>query len=444
MPRDQKYLPTVQTLDIEPSEVDVRIENFAEAIAQKILKAEADAINPNKITLGQVFGAYMSVRPIAAKTAKNYRQFFSLINDWANLPIHQIRQDMILDRHTELSVGGSTQANRCMRLLRALFNFAATYYETPSGKQIVGKNPVRILSAVRRWNKEKRRDRFIKPHELATWHATVQLIQNHAERDLILFLLFTGLRKSEGTHLRWADVDFDSGTFTVRDTKNGDDHCLPLSTYLYNLLVRRKAAAKGPYVFKSGARTMQPVCNQSYWHRFVSAKSGVEWSYHDLRRTFLTVADGLDIPKHIIKRLANHRTKDVTDGYLIQTADRLREPMQKVADKMLDLIVKQPNTFSVTVIEHRPELEPLKGWVEVRVLQILAQCGKPSMTTLEIHDALWTGDDEKRTRGSTGATVLRLEKRGYLVMVRRDKDCSKHYAISEGAKRMIANNEDRG
>ena len=54
---------------------------------------------------------------------------------------------------------------------------------------------------------------------------------------------------------------------------------------------------------------------------------------HDLRRTFITVADSLDIGRYALKRLVNHRMpNDVTAGYIISDVERLRDPMQDVSD----------------------------------------------------------------------------------------------------------------
>ena len=60
----------------------------------------------------------------------------------------------------------------------------------------------------------------------------------------------------------------------------------------------------------------------------VEKQSGAKFMLHDLRRTFLTVADLLNISSYAIKKLANHKmTSDVTAGYIISDAERLREPM---------------------------------------------------------------------------------------------------------------------
>ena len=60
---------------------------------------------------------------------------------------------------------------------------------------------------------------------------------------------------------------------------------------------------------------------------------------HDLRRTFITVAESCDIPVYALKGLVNHSMgTDVTAGYVVAGPDRLREPMQKVTDKFKELI----------------------------------------------------------------------------------------------------------
>ncbi len=56
-----------------------------------------------------------------------------------------------------------------MRVLRALFNFAAGQYEDAKGHSLIAENPVKRLSQTRAWYRVKRRQTYIKPHELAAW-----------------------------------------------------------------------------------------------------------------------------------------------------------------------------------------------------------------------------------------------------------------------------------
>lgn len=60
--------------------------------------------------------------------------------------------------------------------------------------------------------------------------------------------------------------------------------------------------------------------------------SGVVFTLHDLRRTFATVAEGLDIAGYTLKRLLNHTIHgDVTAGYIVTDVERLRGPMERIS-----------------------------------------------------------------------------------------------------------------
>ncbi|HAU0884427.1 TPA: integrase, partial [Legionella pneumophila] len=64
--------------------------------------------------------------------------------------------------------------------------------------------------------------------------------------------------------------------------------------------------------------------------------SGVSFTVHDLRRTFATTAESLDLPAYALKRLLNHKmNNDVTAGYIMRDVERLRKPMQRITDFLI-------------------------------------------------------------------------------------------------------------
>ena len=66
--------------------------------------------------------------------------------------------------------------------------------------------------------------------------------------------------------------------------------------------------------------------------------SGVPFMLHDLRRSFITVAESLDLSHYAIKRLVNHKISgDVTAGYVVPDVNRLREPMQRITDRIREI-----------------------------------------------------------------------------------------------------------
>ena len=78
--------------------------------------------------------------------------------------------------------------------------------------------------------------------------------------------------------------------------------------------------------------------------------SGVPFALHDLRRTFATIAESLDISTYAVKRLLNHSVdqNDVTSGYIVTDVERLRKPMQQIDNFILaaagELQTEQPST----------------------------------------------------------------------------------------------------
>ncbi|MGZ0019152.1 hypothetical protein [Nitrosomonas sp. wSCUT-2] len=78
----------------------------------------------------------------------------------------------------------------------------------------------------------------------------------------------------------------------------------------------------------------------------VIKESGISFTIHDLRRTFLTVAESLDIPAYAVKHLANHKmSNDVTAGYIVTDVERLRQPMQKITDYILKCAGYKPSAI---------------------------------------------------------------------------------------------------
>lgn len=252
---------------------------------------------------------------------------------------------MVEQRHIDLrgttrqGTTGEAQANTVMHILGTLLNFAAANYEI-DGKPIILVNPIKRLSNNRRWYPEYRRQTLIPDHKLPAWRNAVMSLRHTTVRDYLLLLLFTGLRRNEGATLRWADIDFDSKVLTVRSAiaKNGKEHRLPLSDFLFELLQRRyQERGNAEYVFPGRGNKPHLVDSDHVIHG-VAVKAECPFTLHDLRRTFLTVAERLALSYVVLKKLANHSGKnDTTFGYVVVDVERLREPMQRITNEFLRL-----------------------------------------------------------------------------------------------------------
>jgi integrase len=201
------------------------------------------------------------------------------------------------------------------------------------------------LGQARLWNVVDRRQNVLHIEDMPAWRQGLETISD-VGRYYLLLVLLTGLRRREAAPLRFSNVDTKMRTLTVRNTKNGRDHVLPLSTQLLALMERRRTAAvdrlqaaKWPaaavddaFLFP-GRNPDTCITEPKTLTQAIARACGVRTSIHDLRRTFATTAERLDISSYAVKRLLNHQNgNDVTDGYIITDAERLRRPMQQISD----------------------------------------------------------------------------------------------------------------
>lgn len=326
-----------------------RVELFSPEIARKkavsILGDMACGIDPNEnkrnqtvadITTKVAFDQYFEMKSNLTESSKTgYKRACDFyLAKWKNKPIAEITGEMVLMRHREIGErNGKATANSTFRYFRAVYNFAAAINDNlPS-------NPVAILTRTQSWNKVPRRQSIVPAHLFPEWWSAV-LRLGSTPRDILLTALFTGMRRSEILTLDWDNIDLLGRSITVPRTKNGDPLVLPLSDFLHELFSkRRQLVGNSQWVFPSNSQTGH-IQETKKMTACVSAEINHGFCMHDLRRTYITIAESLDIPHYALKRLLNHRTdNDITGGYIVINADRLRDPVERVAQKILEMAI---------------------------------------------------------------------------------------------------------
>lgn len=304
-------------------------------------------------TLLDAFTDFKIVRKnLKASTLYDYGRLMTVaFPDWHDKAIVSITKDMIAKRHSKIGEErGGPYANLAMRFLRSLLNFAMEQYETPDGESIIRFNPVSRLSRTRAWFPESRRQTVIKSHELAAWSKAVLDLKNDGVSpqsttiaDYLFCMIFTGLRRQEAATLQWSQVDLKGRTLTILETKNREPLVLPLTDFLHDLLDARKKISTSPYVFSGEGKSGYLIEPRKQMTKIMIA-SGITFTLHDLRRTFITTAESLDISAYAVKRLVNHKMSgDVTAGYIISDVERLRKPMQAITDYLLKCMDLKPS-----------------------------------------------------------------------------------------------------
>jgi len=303
-------------------------------------------------SLKDVLNLYLAERDLKPTTIKDYRYKLKLgFGDWFKRPVSEINESMVLARHKKISKTGKTTANTTMRVLRLTLNYAKAL-------KMIDSNPTQILSEARLWHKNKRKDRVIPSEHLKVWLEAVEALANERAKVYLLMILYMGFRSKEALKLEWSHVDLESNTITVYGTKNHSNHKLPIPTVLQQHIKALKGiTGGGPWVFAStvkiqGAITGRPMAVPTKQIKAVTKACGVEFSSHDCRRTFATIAEAVNLPLTMIKRLMNHSTSnDVTGGYIITEESTLRVAILRVAINKVAAHIQAKVTHQDNVIK---------------------------------------------------------------------------------------------
>jgi integrase len=352
-------------------------------LEQSIKDAEEAQKKLRTLTLRKAFEDYVHDKQIKKSTAYVYKcDLFKCLADWLDEPICGITRDMVTERFDNISrkQNHKGQANHVMRILRAILNYAASTYEDHEGKPLIAVNPVRRLSQLKKWNKLPRRQDVISDANLPAWFGAIQSLNQEIVRDYLLLMIFTGLRAQEAARLKWENVDFKNDMFTVKDTKNGTDHTLPMTATLKSMLKIRWASRKNKYVFP-GQVEHKHLVDIRYHIKEVEKQSKVKFTPHTLRRTFTTIAGRL-LPEYTVKRLTNHiNGADTTQGYVVIEVEKLREPMDIIDEHIqVNAALKKP--------AQRKEKESGKVLVMQRNARGKKSAGSPSQVGRQLIPSL--------------------------------------------------------
>jgi integrase len=313
--------------------------------AQEVLAELYRGVDPkarakSNPTLGEVLAAYLEARAsLRPASQRDYRVLIeTYLGAWLDRPLREINRDMVEARHRAIRAevqgrgryDGSSAANSAMRVLRVLWNWQADRDPT------LGPNPVRLRQS---WFPVERRTRYVNAEQLPEFYQAVRALQNPIHRDLILLLLFAGLRLGEASSLTWESVDLRERVLRVPavKTKAGRRLDLPMSDMVFGIFLERQRLGRERYVFPANTAS-QHVEDLHYPLMQVAATTRIRVSPHDLRRSFITAAESTDISPLALRALVNHSLgSGVTEGYIQMTPERLREPAQKVTDRLKTL-----------------------------------------------------------------------------------------------------------
>lgn len=153
----------------------------------------------------------------------------------------------------------------------------------------------------------------------------------------VMLALATGARASNIRFLRWEDVDHDTWTLTIRETKNGTARYLPVVGPAQAALQAHFEAdpTKEGWVFK-GARDDAPGTFDSAWQAVRKAAGLEDFRFHDLRHTTASYLTQSGAGLAQVAEALGHKTLVMARRYSHQNPEHVRATLAGIADKLGD------------------------------------------------------------------------------------------------------------
>ncbi len=277
-----------------------------------------------EVTLSELTDKYCDLRN--EKLGIEYKNTLKLVfGGFLSTPVRDISAENIAKRFNEYK-DRKASILKAMRYLKAIFNHGMKI--EIDGELLLNKNTVSIAETMLPREATRPvppRENVIPQDRLFDFVRGLITECSPVARDCTLLQLLTGLRDSEAKQMKWDNVDFDKKVFTITNTKGKKDHTLPMSYLTYALLQSRrpdinpnKRITNPEWVFPARGNKAHLGDIRKQLDK-VREKTGLEFTPHDLRRTFATLLEGeLKLNTGVISRFLNHAPVNVTERHYMK------------------------------------------------------------------------------------------------------------------------------
>lgn len=376
------------------------IDQAREVARQLVQTMIATKRNPNRIkreteaselTISEVFAQYRNhlmgrSKPAKPNTLAVLDKAENRLSEWAGLRVKDLTGNEILRKFDEIASRARTAAEQTFRWINVAVRHAieieAGNAQTQQRQPSLSYNPFSILKVQKKFRtRSELEDSYkakgvrnpLSPKDTLGRFLTALHNKRSFNRlgcDYLLLTVLTGARKEETASLCWREaitneeakttsyVDLESRMIRFYDTKNRNDHELPICDAVKRILEDRRDIVqeaetrpeKQKWVFpaRSNRSKAGHYSDSKSLREYICADAGItKLGMHDLRRTFGRVAEELT-SYAVVKRLLNHRnTTDPTERYAVPDEERVFEALQRIE---LNMLMTAPKLYNALLV----------------------------------------------------------------------------------------------
>ena len=273
------------------------------------------------------------------KTIQEYVRLYEkdIKPSFGHLPIDTISRGDVKSWFDELSLRSKYTANRCLTILKTVFEIAIDY-------EYLETNPASRIKK----HAEVKRERFYSPEEKIL---IFQELFRRLEEDnsllhsvsFILLLIFTGARKSELARATWDDWHGDYIELKEHKTdKDGKTRKIWLNSQSRSVIQALQGEKKKKTIF--GIKNPKRLWNSVKLACKEFAPNIDKIRLHDLRHSFGTVANSASVDFLQTGELMGHQSLSMMKRYQHIEDKTSKENIEKIGDEILS-DVRLPKTF---------------------------------------------------------------------------------------------------
>ncbi len=143
--------------------------------------------------------------------------------------------------------------------------------------------------------------------------------QGEKYADMLLILLYSGMRISELLEMKTENIDLERRIMVGGlKTEAGRDRSIPIHKKIIPIIERNIGEN---FLFQSPRGKALHYSNEGIKVNRYIKELGLSHTVHETRHTFISQCDRIGIDKVLIKRIVGHSTKDITEHYTHKNDD---------------------------------------------------------------------------------------------------------------------------
>ena len=215
-----------------------------------------------------------------------------------------------------------TSVNIDVRTIKAAFNKMVDW-------ELLLKNP---FSKVKQYRINNLKIRSFTREQVAK---LLNAIEEPWFKHLIMFAVYTGLRRGELVNMHWEQYNRERSELTIQSTseyrvKGGKMRIISLHPEAVKILESLPVVNSYVFTREMGLKISDDLATKKLKKYIRRLQLPDDLHFHSLRHTFGTLAGESGVPIHVIKNAMGHSSVTTTEGYLSSNIPVMREQLKKI------------------------------------------------------------------------------------------------------------------